>query len=411
MLETIHEYAKEKLEESDEVEELRRLHAQYFLALAEEAEPQVEGSQQPMWLDRLEEEHDNMRAALSWSLGQGEDAEIALRVGAALGEFWYWQGHFGEGLRWLEEALAKSSPAPRAARAKALYRVSWLALLQGDLDRAIGAGEDGLELKGVERFRTASGDSTASNLRRALAMAVGNRGELDRAMELLEESLALSREAGSTRGAAHSLWALGVTCMLGGELDQATELLEEALTLWRASGDPAIIAGILTHLGHTLLLQGDLERATAVSEEAASMLRERTNRNHYLAEVLENLGWAALLQGSSEQAKALFAESLGLRRELGDKLTAPNTLEALASAAAAQGEAERTARLYGVVEKLNEVMGTPQDAGEDALTGSYLAAARSQLDEAAWQEAWAEGRAMTLEQAISYALEEEEAGG
>ena len=160
--------------------------------------------------------------------------------------------------------------------------------------------------------------------------------QLDRAMELLEESLALSREAGSIRGAAHSLWALGVTYMMGGELDRATELLEEALTLWRASGDPAIIAGILTHLGHTMLLQGDIERATAVSEEAASMLRERTNRNHYLAEgPVENLGWAALLQGSSEQAKALFAESLGLRQELGDKLTTPNTLEALASAAAA----------------------------------------------------------------------------
>jgi predicted ATPase/class 3 adenylate cyclase len=410
MLETIHEYAREKLQESEEAEELRRLHAQYFLSLAEEAEPQVEGPQQAAWLERLEEEHDNIRAALSWSLRQGEDAEMGLRMGAALGEFWYWQAHFAEGLRWLEEALTKSSPEPRAARAKALYRVSWLASQQGDLDRAIGAGEDGLELEGVERFKTASGDSTAANLRRALAMAVGNRGELDRAMELLEESLALSREAGSIRGAAHSLWALGVTYMMGGELDRATELLEEALTLWRTSGDPAIIAGILTHLGHTLLLQGDIERATAVSEEAASMLRERTNRNYYLAEVLENLGWAALLQGSSEQAKALFAQSLGLRRALGDKLTAPNTLEALASVAAAQGEAERTARLYGVVEKLNEVMGTPQDAAEDALTGPYLVAARSQLDEAAWQEGWAEGRAMTLEEAIFYALEEEEAG-
>ena len=245
---------------------------------------------------------------------------------------------------------------------------------------------------------------------KSVGLAVGNRGELDRAKELLEESLALSREAGSIRGAAHSLWALGVTYMMGGELDRATELLEEALTLWRASGDPAIIAGILTHQAHTLLLQGDIERARAVSEEAASMLRERTNRNYYLAEVLENLGWAALLEGSSEQAKSLFAESLELRRKLGDKLTAPNTVKALASAAAAQGEAERTARLYGVVEKLNEVMGTPQDAGEDALTGPYLAAARSQLDEAAWQEAWAQGRAMMLEEAISYALQEEEAG-
>ena len=250
----------------------------------------------------------------------------------------------------------------------------------------------------------------ASDLRRALAMAVGNRGEVDRAKELLEESLALSREAGSIRGAAHSLWALGVTYMLGGELDRARELLEEAVS-WAGVGRCGDDCPYLDPPRHTLLLQGDIERATAASKEAASMLREPTNRNHYLAEVLENLGWAALLQGSSEQAKALFAQSLGLRRELGDKLTAPNTLEALASAAAAQGEAERNARLYGVVEKCNEVMGAPQDAGEDALTRACLGDARSQLDEAAWQEAWAEGRGMTLEEAISYALEEEEAGG
>ena len=97
MLETIHEFAREKLQESEEAEELRRLHAHYFLSLAEEAEPQVEGPQQPVWLDRLEEEHDNMREALSWSLEQGEDAEMGLRMGAALGEFWYWQGHFARG--------------------------------------------------------------------------------------------------------------------------------------------------------------------------------------------------------------------------------------------------------------------------------------------------------------------------
>lgn len=99
MLETIHEHAREKLQESEEGEDIRRLHAEYFLALAEEAEAEVEGPQQPVWLERLEEEHDNIRAALTWSLGQGEDAELALRMGAALGEFWYLRGYFGEGRR------------------------------------------------------------------------------------------------------------------------------------------------------------------------------------------------------------------------------------------------------------------------------------------------------------------------
>jgi predicted ATPase/DNA-binding SARP family transcriptional activator len=127
MLEPVRQYALERLEESGEVMEIQRRHAEYFLALAEEAEPAVEGAQQATWLERLETEHDNLRAALSWSLERVEEAELGLRVGAALGEFWYLRGYFGEGRRWLEEALARSNQASTAARANALRRVSFLA--------------------------------------------------------------------------------------------------------------------------------------------------------------------------------------------------------------------------------------------------------------------------------------------
>jgi tetratricopeptide (TPR) repeat protein len=197
---------------------------------------------------------------------------------------------------------------------------------------------------------------------------------------------------------------------MGGDFRRATELLEEALTLSRESGDPWVISGILTHLGQTFLLQGDLERATAANEEAVAMLREQKH-SAFLADALDNLGWVALLRGNPDQAKALYAESLRLRREVGEKLMIGNSLQALASAGAAQGEAERTAKLFGAVEMLDEMMGGSQATEDDTLHRPYLAAARSQLDEAAWQEAWAEGRAMTLDQAISYALEEEEASG
>jgi predicted ATPase/class 3 adenylate cyclase len=410
MLETIHEYAREKLAQSPEAEDLRRLHAEYFLALAEEGDPGVEGAQQPVWLERLEEEHDNMRMALSWALGQGGDADLALRMGAALGDFWYLRGYFGEGRRWLEEALAKSSRAPTAARARALQRVSWLTYLQGDLDRAEEASEEGLELEGVELFRTGGGDSTAAELQRVLGMVVGARGEPERETDLLEESLALSREAGSLRGMALSLFILGHTRRVRGDLERATQLLEEALTMFRETGDQALIASVLTHLGFTSVLQGDLERATATSEEAAEMLREQKHRS-YLADALNNLGWVALLRGDSERARALFAESMRLRIEVGDKLVAPETLLGLACVAEARGEAERAARLFGASEALHEVMGTTPEPGERALQEPYLAAARSQLDEPAWQEAWAEGRAMTLNEAISHAREEEAAGG
>jgi predicted ATPase len=409
MLETIHEYAREKLKESEEGEDIRRLHAEYFLVLAEEAESGVEGAQQPVWLERLEEEHDNMRAALSWSLGQGQDAELALRMGAALGEFWYLRGYFGEGRRWLEEALAKSSPAPTAAGARALQRVSWLAFLQGDLDRAEEASQEGLGLEGVELFRTGSGDSIAAELQRVLGMVVGARGELERETELLEESLALSREAGSHRGMAVSIFILGVAWRVRGDIERATHLLEEALTVFRETGDQALIASVLTHLGFTFVLQGDLERATEASEEAAAMLRKQKHTS-YLADTLDNLGWAALLRGDSEQARALYIESMRLRLEIGDNLAAPETLLGLACVAEAREETERAVRLFGASEALREVMGAPPEPGELALQEPYLTATRSHLDEMSWQEAWAAGRGMTLEDAISYALEEKAAG-
>jgi tetratricopeptide (TPR) repeat protein len=406
MLETIHEFAREKLQGSGEAEEVRKLHAEYFLALAEEAESGVEGPQQPAWVERLEEEHDNIRSALSWSLGQGQDSELTLRIGAALGEFWNLRGYYGEGRSWLEEALAKSSPAPTAARASALQRVSWLAFMQGDLDRAEEASEEGLGLEGVELFRTGGGDSTAAELQNVLGLVVGARGELERETELLEESFALSREVGSLRGMALSLFCLGAAWRARGDFQRATQFLEEALTMFRQTGEQGLIASVLTHLGFTLLYQGDLEQATATSEEAAAMFREQKHLS-YLSEALDSLGWVALLRGDSERAKVLYAESLRLKREVGDKLVTPGSLEGLASVAGARGEAERAARLFGASEVLREVMGTPPEPGDNALQEPYLSAARSQLDETSWQEVWAEGRAMTLDEATSYALEEE----
>jgi non-specific serine/threonine protein kinase len=407
LLEPVRQYAREKLAEGEEGDAVRRRHVAFFLVLAEEADPGVEGAQQPVWVERLEEEHDNIRAALSWSLGQGQDAELALRIGAALGAFWYLRGYFSEGRKWLEEALAQSSRAPTAARARALHRVSWLALLQGDLDRAEEASEGGLGLEGVELFRTESGDSIAAELQRMLGMVVGTRGELERETELLEESLALSREAGSLSGMAGSIFILGVGWRARGDIERATELFEEALTMFRELGDQALIASVLTHLGYTFLFQGDLERATATSEEAAAMLREQKHIS-YLADALNILGWAALLRGDSERARALYAESMQLRLELGDKLGALETLVGLACVAEARGEGERAAKLFGACQVLREVMGAPPEPGESALQEPYLAAARSQLDEAAWETAWKEGKAMGLEEAIAYALSEDE---
>jgi ATP/maltotriose-dependent transcriptional regulator MalT len=155
------------------------------------------------------------------------------------------------------------------------------------------------------------------------------------------------------------------------------------------------------------LLQGDLDRATAVSEEAAAILSEQKHRDD-LAEVFDTLGRAALLRGDPEQANALFAESLTLRLEVGDKLAVPESLEGLACAAEAKGEAERAARLFGAARALRESMGAPLGPALGSLEEPYWLRARSQLDEGAWSEAWEEGRAMSMETAIEYALSEEQ---
>jgi tetratricopeptide (TPR) repeat protein len=365
------------------------------LALAEEAEPQLTGPEQGEWLARLETEHDNLRAALSWSLAQ-EEVELGLRLAGALWQFWWIRGYYDEGRRWLEEALAKDSRTS-AARAKALEAVGWLADEQGDIDRAVAAAEEGLSLSaGAEII-------DATPFLRTLGSAAYVRGDHERAAQLYDESLALSREATDERGVASSLLQLGNVLSDRGDHEKAKRFYEEALTLSRKLDDKALLASSLISAGAEFLLQGDHERGAMLNQEAERLLRERGNRGS-LQYALDNLGWAALMRGDQQQAKSLHEESLELSRELGDKLVAAESLEGLACSAA-RGEQERVARLFGAAEALRESVGYNQAPRERALRQPFLDAARSRLEEATWEAAWAEGRAMTFEDAIAYALE------
>jgi tetratricopeptide (TPR) repeat protein len=402
MLETIREYAREKLQQSGEAEELGRVHAEYFLALAEEAEPELGGPQDKEWLERLEAEHDNLRAAISWTLERGEDAEVALRLAGALWPFWEAHGHYGEGRRWLEEALEKDDQASSAAaRAKVLEGLGWLTYRQGDTDRAKEIAEEGLKLSDEAGL----GGVVTANFLNILGWMAEVQGHHEWANELLEKSLSLSREVDDKRAIAYSLLQLGSTRGALGDLKRQKELYEEGIVLSRQLGYTAIRARLLLSLGYTLLLEGDYERGAALNEEAAVLLRERGYKGGSLEFVLDNLGWAALLQGDHERARTSYRESLTLCKELGNRMIASESLEGLACVSAAEGDAERAARLFGGAETLHEATGDQHTPEEAALREPYLAMSRSQLDEAAWHEAWTEGRAMTLEEAISYALE------
>jgi predicted ATPase/DNA-binding SARP family transcriptional activator/DNA-binding CsgD family transcriptional regulator len=404
MMETIREYAQERLQESGEAESIKRAHAEYFLALAEEAEPMLWGAEDAAWLDRLEREHGNMRAVLSWAIEHGE-GELALRVGAALRWFWYMEGYYGEGRRWLEAALSKDWSAVAAeVRARALEGVGWLASSQGDLDRAQAAANEGLQLS----TEAGLGDVIVADLQNVLGGAVARkRGDYEWAAELLTESLALHRKAGDIRGVAWSLGDLANVSSDRGNYEQAKDLYEEGLALSRELDGAQLLGAYLISLGYEDLLEGEPERATALIEEAAELYRKRGHRGD-LQFALDNLGWAALLRGEYDKAGALHKESVALCRDLGDKYIGSESLEGLACTAGAKGDAERAARLLGAAEALREVVGYQQAPRERALREPYLQAVHSRLEEAAWEKAFMEGRTMGLDEALEYALSKEE---
>jgi tetratricopeptide (TPR) repeat protein len=282
MLETIREYALGRLEAFGETEVARRAHAAYFLQLAEEAEAGMEGPQQAVLLERLEQEHDNLRAAMQWSTSHaGDGRAMALRLGGALYAFWYVRAYFSEGRDFLERALSRSDEVAAPVRAKALY--------------------------------------AASQLNDAL-------GYLDRAEELNEQSLALYKELGDTMGIASCLHLLADIAWGRGNFAAAHALGEESLMLFRGVDDKRSVAYLLYHLGSLAVEQGEYARGHDLLTESLTINRELGD-TRIIALSLFNLALLYRLSGGDlAQAHTLLDESFTLSRELGDKESIANCL-------------------------------------------------------------------------------------
>ena len=398
-LETIRQYARDKLLESDEGAALRDRHLKWFLDLAEQGEPELHGPDQAMWLDRLEVEHDNLRAALEWSLGSGE-VEAGLRLTGALWQFWHMQGYFSEGREWLKGMLARSSSASASARAKALHMAGLLAEHQGDYSRATALLEESLalfrELGDEYRWNIAGGLSS-------LGQVTMIQGDYGRATTLCEEALALSQEAGDKGIIAFSLLILGLVALQQGDYRRAAALCEESLVLHPKPWNEQGTSYLLSHLSLVVLHQGDHDRAAKLCEEALALAREVGNKEA-IVKSLSILGIAARVQSDHGRAIELLKESLSLSWEIGDRLDIAWCLEGLSEVAVAQGQQERAARLFGAAEALREDIGAPLPPSERPDYDRSVAAARAGLGEEAFVAAWAEGRKMTVEKAIQLAV-------
>ena len=403
MLETIHEYATEKLKESGEYRELRASHAAYFLTLAEEAEPEIEGPDQVSWLERLEAEHDNLRAALSWSLESG-DSESALRIGGALWVFWIVRGHSSEGQRWLAAGLSGGEAAPVSVKARALLALGDLRTkTQGDYALAVEDLEASLQL-----YREAGDQIGEAYALCFLGWIAMERNDLERAEGLLEESLALSREAGAARAISLVLNGLSGLADYRGDYKRAAAMLEECLSMAREAGDIGIIAISNHNLGWTAARTGEYGRAETLLHEAQETYR-KLGQGSGVALANSLLGFLALSRNDPDRAEALCVEAIRELQELADIPGVVLTLDILAGVAAARGEIRTAARLWGAATGSREATGAPWLPDERELIESHIDTARTQLDEADWTEAWEEGRAMTLEDAIAYALEDDRA--
>ncbi len=360
MLETIREYGLEQLAHYGESDQVRLRHAEWCCVLAEDAEAHWLTSEQVRWLQLLEDESGNMRAALDWALNRDPgNAEVGVRLAGLLNMFWLARGQLREGLRWMERALSRSGEASPAARARTHIHF-------GHLRGYLGADQ--------------------------------------RAEAVLEEGVRLCREVGDTHNQGAGLTMLGILAEDRGEYDRAARFLEEAVQLQREVVSPKMVAYGLQHLGLVTFGQGDIDLATSRCEEALAIQRELGDDHGAMASLVY-LGVILLGRNDPDAAVASFTEALRLAEKQRTFLTVERALAGLGTAAVLKGEPGTAAHLFGVAEAIRAVLGTAFNPPEEAEYARGRDAARAALGEKAYQEFFAVGRDLDPALAIAAGLE------
>ncbi len=358
--ELLRQYASKKLEEAGDQEKSLCSHSAYFLKLAEDADHELRGSQQKIWLDRLENDHDNLRTALSRSLIT--NPEMALRLAVALSEFWYQRSHFDEGRSWLIQVLSSSSEILTVTRGRTLIGLGKLAWIQGDFDQATILGSESLNLF------------------------------------LLLENI---------QYVAESLNLLGLIALFQNELNHAGLLFEQALFYRREVGDQYGIACTSLNLGLLAMYQYNYPQAKLRLEESLA-ISHLLKTSVFTGVCLTNLGYNELYQRDHGDALTYFREAAPLSLVQGDRETVVVCLEGLAELTGADRENQNSplvaTRLMGAAQTFRDVLGIPLPPMDRPYYESSLSSIRSRMSEATFAAAWTEGAAMSLKQAVAYAL-------
>jgi predicted ATPase/DNA-binding CsgD family transcriptional regulator len=378
MLETAREVALDLLAAAGETEAIRRRHAAYYAALAERAEPQLQGPEQAVWFARLEREQGNFRQALRWALDRGdaEALEQGLRLAGALGWFWFLHGYPAEAREWLTALLR---PAAAAAQTD-------------------GSAGDAGRIAGVP----AAVRARALN---AAGFRAIDRGEYDLAVTFHQEALAAWGELGDTRGRAAALHGLADASLWRGDAETARARYEEGLALARAAGTADEEALFLYHLGQLWWLQGDLPQAQDYAARALAAAKAAASST-WTAYSLFVLASVAHERGEPARAGSLYREAVALAGATGDRLCLRMVLPGLAGLVAAQGDAVRALTLAGAAAALQDQAGVVAFPPIRERQERWLAPAREALDDQARGAAWAQGQAMDVDRVVTYALEE-----
>ncbi|MDX1687750.1 MAG: tetratricopeptide repeat protein, partial [Candidatus Promineifilaceae bacterium] len=399
LLESIRQYAQERMVASGEGPEIRDRHLQCFVALAEETEPELKGDYQQLWLNWLEEEYDNIRAAFSWSLKSGQ-IESGLRMAIAIHQFWTVRDYMEEGAAWLERLLSQiNEKVPAEVYAHALAHAAFLAEFQGNGKAQRAYGEEAAAL--AERL----GDGEKEALAWALqAQAFGARatGDEETGFALYKRLAALYRESGDRYRLGSVLTTCGIAAMSLSKYDEARAMLQEAMPLVRDEGDPYGIAMLLNFSGDLSRCEQRYTEAKNAYEESISLLRG-LDAARQLASALHNLAHTCLHLGNLERARTLFEESLALHQAQQNVPGIAECLIGLAALAISGGLPAAGARLLAAAVALGgERVVTAWEATRLEYEGA-LEAARAGLTEEDFRAEQAAGRTLPLEEAATYA--------